>query len=239
VDGEGEFVGCKVFKVGDKQVVGIKSDGATSYFLQDIIVALNMCGDPTLYITGLEQASHFADLKVLFPNIQHLPLGHVTINNKKMSNRDGELISAKEVLEFLLEEFKTTELAWNVLAGLLLKSAPQTNKSIDWKTLKNPKLSTGLYLSYTVAKCQSAGLIVPEHKSFDDPMLQLSYLYAKQGLAPHFLLAALANKAKAISQLYEKIPIRGNANAPVEFEPLLGDLALGMKKLGMYLVDKV
>jgi hypothetical protein len=149
------------------------------------------------------------------------------------------MIPAQSVLEFLLQEFKTKELAWNVLAGFLLKSAPQTNKSLDWKALNNPKQSVGLYLSYTLAKCQSAGLEVVNTETFVDPLMQMSYLYAKHWLSPHFLLSALAGKAKEIAQLYEQHPIRGNADAQSLFEIPLADLALGMQKLGMYVVDKV
>jgi arginyl-tRNA synthetase len=42
-DGTDEFTGCKVFRIGhDKQIVGVKSDGSTSYFYHDVAVAFEL-----------------------------------------------------------------------------------------------------------------------------------------------------------------------------------------------------
>lgn len=238
-DGTGEYTGTKTFKVGDKEIVGVKSSGATSYFYQDYALASQLDAK-TLYLTGFEQKEHFNNLKVVFPQIEHLPLGLVTVKNAKMSSRAGNVIMFSDILESLKQKFgDDNKLVWNVLAGYILKSVPGSIKNIDMSQLDNVKQSHGLYLSYTLAKLKSAGLKIKEVSNFHSTMLKLKALKAKNNLSPNVLFEGLIEQAKTISGLYEKHHINGHPENHVIFEPLAEDLLLGMKKLGLFDVDKV
>lgn len=61
-DGEGQYAGAKIIQSGDDKIVVIKSNGATSYFYQDLALA-EMLNAETLYLTGYEQENHFKLLK--------------------------------------------------------------------------------------------------------------------------------------------------------------------------------
>jgi hypothetical protein len=84
-DGDTEYVGTKVFSIGDEKVVGIKSNGSTSYFYQDVCLCQKLNGS-TLYLTGFEQNNHFNLLNKLYPQVDHIGLGLVLIDGKKMSS---------------------------------------------------------------------------------------------------------------------------------------------------------
>jgi hypothetical protein len=57
-EGEGEYEGTKVFNLSDQKIVGLKSDGSSTYFYQDVALATYL-NAPTLYLTGTEQIPHF------------------------------------------------------------------------------------------------------------------------------------------------------------------------------------
>lgn len=140
-DGEGLYIGSKVFSLGDEKVVGIKSSGSTSYFYQDAALA-NKLNNSTLYLTGLEQDNHFKSLKKIYPNTNHIGLGLVLLDGKKMSSSAGNIIYLKDFINDLLKLFNNDiKLVYNILAGQILKSTPSSNKSIDTKLIGNPKLS--------------------------------------------------------------------------------------------------
>lgn len=238
-DGTGDYLGTKIFSIGDQQIVGIKSSGDTSYFYQDVALAQILKGK-TLYLTGFEQAEHFTNLKILFPEVNHLPLGLVAVKGKKMSSREGNVLYFNEILDLLKEKLgDDDQLIWNVLAGYILKSTPGTIKNIDLDQIDNVRQSAGLYLSYTLAKLKSAGLAILNNDYFISNELQYKALKAKQTLQPNILFSGLINVAKKISQLYEKFIIRDNPTNQKIFEPLAADLALGMKQLGLFEINKV
>jgi arginyl-tRNA synthetase len=238
-NGQGEYEGTKIFNINDKKLVGIKSNGATSYFYQDVALA-SILNSKTLYMTGLEQGEHFKSLKILFPNVEHLPLGLVMVKGEKMSSRLGNVILFSEIIDMFKEKFGDNDkLVWNVLAGYILKSIPGTNKNIDLDQLDNVKMSAGLYLSYTLAKLKSAGLVVNDISDFNSVFLKIKTLKAKNSLSPNILFEALVEQAKKISGLYELYQIKGNDDNQKMFNPLAEDLLFGMKLLGLYDIDKV
>ena len=63
-DGVGDYEGTKVFNIDGSPVVGIKSNGSTTYFYQDVALQSKL-GKSTLYITGNEQDNHFHHLAKL------------------------------------------------------------------------------------------------------------------------------------------------------------------------------
>ena len=240
IDGEGDYEGTKIFDLGgDDKVVGIKSDGSTTYFYQDVALG-SLLKDSTLYLTGKEQENHFRMLKKIFSDIDHIGLGLVTISGEKMSSRKGNVIYASDVIKFLMSEFNNDiKIVYNVLAGQILKSAPGVNKKIDMDTISNVKTSPGLYLSYTMARLRSAGINIEDTDKFNSNEIEFKFLKAKYNLSPHILLEELISHCQNINGLYEKHTIKSNDRNRIMFEALMEDLVLGAKQLGFFIVDKV
>jgi arginyl-tRNA synthetase len=238
-EGELEYIGSKVFDLGDEKIVGIKSSGQTSYFYQDVALAQNLKSS-TLYLTGLEQDGHFKSLNKIFPLVSHIGLGLVQLNGKKMSSSEGNIIYLKDFIDELLVIFNNDlELVYNVLAGQILKSTPSSSKTIDTSLISNPKLSLGLYLSYTMAHIKSCGVETKKIENFNSKELEFSELKSKVNLSPNILFESLVKHCKKINKLYEKHYIKNNKENIELFSNLISDLELGMMKLGMFSIKKV
>ena len=238
VDGEDKYLGTKIFDLGDEKVVGIKSSGETSYFYQDIALA-EYLDSPTLYLTGLEQKNHFNMVKKLYPNIDHIGLGLVLLDSKKMSSSEGNIIYLSDFINDLIKIFDNIELVYNVLAGQILKSNLSVNKLIDKNLIKNPKTSLGLYMSYTMAHIKSCGVYTKLIKNYNSKELTFAEIKSKVNLSPNVLFEALVKHCKIINKLYEKHYIKNNKENIEMFSGLISDLDLGMKKLGMFSINKV
>ncbi len=246
-DGEGDYEGTKIFDTGEEKIVGIKSNGSTSYFYQDMALADELNG-PTLYLTGHEQDGHFANLKKFFPNTNFIGLGLVKImvdtkmgpKEKKMSSRDGNVILFDDLIKDCLNKFNNDlNLVYNVLAGFILKIDPTSDKKINLNIIDNPKNSPGLYLSYTLARLTSAGVISMKTSNFNNNALQFKYMKSVCNLRPDILFNGLVGHCKMINKIYSTHKIEGNPENMVMFSNFKEDLELGMKILGLFLVDKV
>lgn len=240
VEGEGQYAGTMIFNIDEEtKVVGIKTNGQTSYFYQDVCLAAEL-NAATLYLTGKEQDNHFKTLKRLFPVISHIGLGLVRVSGQKMSSRIGNVILIDEFIELVKNDFENNmQLIYNVFAGFILKSAPEVDKGINLDIISNPKNSSGLYISYTMARLQSAGCSVIRVDGFKDLSLQFALLKSKVNLKPNILFEALLEHCKEINALYAENKISGNSENKIMFENLLSDLVYGAEKLGMFVVDKV
>jgi arginyl-tRNA synthetase len=238
VDGVGDYEGTKVFNT-DTPIVGIKSDGSTSYFYQDVALASHL-NAKTIYLTGFEQDNHFNQIKSMFPHTDHIGLGLVMIDGKKMSSSDGNIIFASDIIDKFKNEFKDTKVGVNILKGQILKSKPSSVKNINTKDIHNPKTSFGLYLSYTTARLNSAGLTPNENiNEFISKELEYIYLKSKYNLTPNTFLKGLVELSGKINNLYLNHTIKGNEGNQKMFQPLLDDLVYGMDKLGMYYIEKI
>jgi len=233
-----DYTGSKGFLISGEYVVAVKSSGETSYLYHDVALAEKLNG-PTLYLTGHEQAQHFAKLKTLFPHTHSVPLGLISLNGSKMSSSQGNVILLQDIWNELTTKFDSPALIWNVLAGLILKSTPQSAKNINIELLNNPKNSPGLYLSYTLAKLKSAGMVIPLNNKFHNPMLAWKKLVSQYQLNPATLLTALLKHTQAIAALYEDHYIKDHVENQKLFQPLAEDLLYGMTCLGLLNVDKV
>lgn len=239
-DGEGKYEGTKVFDAGDEKIVGIKSDGSTSYFYQDMALAQKLDA-PTLYLTGHEQDGHFGTLKKFHPHTNHIGLGLVKVDaGKKMGTRHGNALYFADLLEETAKKFDGDfELAYNVLAGFILKIDPKKDKKINTKFLDNAKNSPGLYLSYTLARLTSAGVRATKTLEFNNTVLQYKYMKSLYNLQPNILFNGLVEHCKMINGLYGTHRIEGNPENEVMFSNFKEDLELGMNLLGLFLIDKV
>lgn len=239
-DGSEKYEGTKVFEFDDEtKIVGIKSDGSTSYFYQDIALASLLEGN-ILYLTGNEQNNHFTYLKKIFPNTNHIGLGLVTSEGKVWSSRNGDVIFASDIFIQTESMFNNdSKLAYNILAGQILKSIPKSNKEIKMEQLSNPKTSFGLYLSYTSARMHSTGIIYDSITNFNSKQLDYIFKKSKITLNPSLLFNSLVDVCKEINNLYGKYSIKDDSTNSKYFIKLLQDLDLGMNKLGLYKIDKV
>jgi arginyl-tRNA synthetase len=240
IDGTGEYQNTKIFEIGDQKIVGVKSDGSTSYFYQDVALA-EMLNDTTLYLTGKEQTNHFELLKMIYPdNINHIGLGLVKLNSKKMSSRMNNVIFMQDIIDELLPLFDNNiHLVYNVFAGMILKSRPSVDKNVNMDIVSNPKESAGLYISYTMARLNSAGCVLKANEGYVSTELKYSLIKAKTDLKPNILFEALVEHCRYINSLYDTITIKGNEENRLMFQELLGDLVLGSTSLGLFVIDKV
>jgi len=243
-----DYTGTKVFNIDGQKAVAIKSDGSTTYFYQDVALALKL-NAPTLYLTGSEQVQHFSMLKKMFPHIDHVGLGLVMLNGEKMSSRNEDgtekteeekrAIYAKDVLEMLDGMFHDELLSYNVLAGQILRGDPKSTKNINGNTLGEPNNSVGLYISYTTARLKSAGIEPRCSTKFSYSSLGYAYVKSLQNKAPHHLFGALMDHCMKINALYKTHRISGNEENKALFTGMMMDLELGLKKLGLFSVNSV
>jgi arginyl-tRNA synthetase len=239
IDGEESYQGTKVFDVGDEKVVGIKSDGSTSYFYQDVALAQHL-NKSTLYLTGFEQDEHFKNLNKLFPHVSHLGLGLVMLDGKKMSSSEGNVIYLNDLVSDLKGKFNNDiKLVYNILAGQILNSKPNQIKSINSSLIDNPKLSLGLYLSYTMAHIKSCGVETKSISNYNSKKLQFAHIKSIENLNPSVLFKELVDHSKEINKHYEKMYIKNNPENIEFFSNLISDLEFGMLNLGMFSVEKV
>ena len=146
----------------------------------------------------------------------------------------------KDFIMSLMPQFNNDiKLVYNIIAGQILKSSPQTNKSIDTKLIGNPKLSLGLYLSYTMAHIKSCGVNTQNNNKFYSKELEFNEMLSKINLTPNILFNALVKHCKKINKLYETHYIKDNQENIKIFSDLISDLELGMNKLGLFSINKV
>ena len=238
-DGDGDYSDTQIFEIDNDKLVGVKGNGNTSYFYQDVALAEHL-NKPTLYLTGFEQDNHFNSLKKLFPHTNHIGLGLVMLNGQKMSSSLGNVLYLDNFINELLPQFNNNiQLVYNILAGQILKSKPNQIKSIDSKLISNPKQSLGLYLSYTLASVKSCGVGVSKITNYKSQKLQAAHIKSIENLDPSILFGELHNHSKQIMKLKEELYIKGNDENIKLFSNLISELEFGMTNLGMFSVNKL
>ena len=160
-----------------------KKDGSSIYATRDLAAILYRKAtynfDRCLYVTGLEQKLHFAQVfKVIelmgndyAKNLVHIPYGLVSLKSGKISSRKGNVIFAEDLLRESIN--KTTsiieeknpdipdkeEVAKQVGIGALIFNDlyNQRIKDVifDWNKLLNFDGETGPYVQYTYARASS------------------------------------------------------------------------------------
>ena len=157
-----------------------KKDGSSIYATRDLAAILYRKAtynfDRCLYVTGLEQKLHFAQVfKVIelmgndyAKNLVHIPYGLVSLKSGKISSRKGNVIFAEDLLRESIN--KTTsiieeknpdipdkeEVAKQVGIGAIIFNDlyNQRIKDVifDWNKLLNFDGETGPYVQYTYAR---------------------------------------------------------------------------------------
>jgi arginyl-tRNA synthetase len=240
-DGVDEYEGTKIFDINGDKIVGIKSDGTTSYFYQDVALQLKL-NSSTLYLTGYEQNNHFESLKKMFPYIEHKGLGLVMIDGKKMSSSNGNVLYVTDIFNLLKDKLDICcggKLCYNIIAGTILKYGIETSKNIKLNEIANVKTSMGLYVSYTMARMFSAGIEKQNIGKFTSKKLNYLDFKSKFLIEPNCLFNGLVELCKDINNLYVKHKIKDNEENQKMFQILTNDLILGCEKLGLFIIDEV
>jgi arginyl-tRNA synthetase len=161
----------------------IKSDGSSIYHSRDMAAILYRKNefhfDQCLYVTGLEQKLHFAQVfKAIdlmgydwVDGLVHIPYGLVSLEGEKLSSRTGNIIYAEDILR---EAIKRSSML------ISLKNAKMENKeqtaeiigvgaivfhdlfnqriksiNFSWDEVLNFDGTTGPYVQYTYARAKS------------------------------------------------------------------------------------
>ena len=160
-----------------------KKDGSSIYATRDLAAILYRKAtynfDRCLYVTGLEQKLHFAQVfKVIelmgndyAKNLVHIPYGLVSLKSGKISSRKGNVIFAEDLLResinkttSIIEEKNPAipdkeEVAKQVGIGAIIFNDlyNQRIKDVifDWNKLLNFDGETGPYVQYTYARASS------------------------------------------------------------------------------------
>lgn len=181
-----ESQGAMIVPLGEYDMppcIVAKKDGSSIYATRDLAAILYRKAtynfDRCLYVTGLEQKLHFAQVfKVIelmgndyAKNLVHIPYGLVSLKSGKISSRKGNVIFAEDLLRESIN--KTTsiieeknpdipdkeEVAKQVGIGAIIFNDlyNQRIKDVifDWNKLLNFDGETGPYVQYTYARASS------------------------------------------------------------------------------------
>ena len=178
----------------------MKKDGSSIYATRDLAAAIyrkrTYDFDKCLYVTGLEQKLHFAQVfKVLnlmgydwSENMTHIPYGLVSMEGGKLSTRSGNVIYAEEILHESIQKIREIieeknpdlpnkdQVARQVGIGAILFNDLYNQRIKDvifnWDKILNFDGETGPYVQYTYARCASifrkvGEVVIPEEIDYN------------------------------------------------------------------------
>jgi arginyl-tRNA synthetase len=255
VPGTGAYAGCQVWHGPLGPVVVVKANGQPTYAYHDLAYALLV--KPDYYVTGCEQAGHFAALGLAD---KHLGMGLVLgPDGKKVKSSGGEPLLASEALQQVIGQLDPTpdprKLAWNILAYSFLLQSLGSNNKFDPAQMAKP-MAPGMYLSYTLAKVHSAlakgGVPLdvawppPDLSHGDVALLGLAayadyYQHqAAQARDPAPLANYLFVLARGLARVYAKQSIKdGTAGFQFAVSRAFQALEQGMGTLGLFPLHEV
>ena len=160
-----------------------KKDGSSIYATRDLAALFYRKNtyhfDKCLYVTGLEQKLHFAQVfKVIellgydwYDSLTHIPYGLVSMEGGKLSTRSGNVIYAEEILHEAIEKIheiiqeknpdlpNKDQVARQVGVGAIIFNDLYNQRIKDvifnWDKILNFDGETGPYVQYTYARCAS------------------------------------------------------------------------------------
>jgi arginyl-tRNA synthetase len=248
--GNGEFAGCQVWHGPLGPVVILKANGQPTYAYHDLAYA-QLVG-PDYYITGSEQAGHFAEVGLAG---KHLAMGLVLgPDGKKIKSSAGDALLAVEAFDLVIGQLDPTpepkKLAWNILAYSFLQKTLASSSKFDPVQMTKPA-APGMYLTYTLAKIHSAlarGSIAlepvdPPTELADDDVALLGlaaygdyyHHQAAEALDPAPLANYLLVLAKGLAKVYAKKSIKdGTAGFQFAVAQAFQALQQGMVALGLF-----
>ena len=145
--------------------------------------------------------------------------------------------SFKDLVLKFESKFKNYKIAYNSMSGLIFEKNKK-DKSIK---LENLEKSKGLFLTETLVKLKNLGEPYEKKDEFSFNILQFGYLKTLWNLNPHFLFDALVKHCENINNIYndDKYNLSEDVNVKIFLMNMLEDLELGMRKLGMFIVDEI
>ncbi len=251
-DGQGARAGCKVWRGPEGPVILIKSTGIPTYAFHDLLFQLQV--NPTHYLTGAEQHSHFKSLGL---GHKHLPMNLVVgIDGKKIKSRDGNAKLAIEALEDIISNLEVRpntnikQLAWNILAMnflLVNRTSPVQYKPKEWCQITSP----GLTVSYAFARYTSIiqRMSIPTVTKVDAEDIPLvawaEYLHyylnqtqLKLNTPP--LTNYLLQLARKMNALYaDRKILTGSDSLKMAANHMYCALKQGMESLGLFTIDRI
>ncbi|MSS78060.1 arginine--tRNA ligase [Anaerococcus sp. WCA-380-WT-2B] len=181
-----ESDGAKIIDLGEDDLppaIIIKSNGSSAYITRDIATAINRKKVydfyENLYVVATQQNLHFRQLwKILelmgydfYKDCKHIPFGMVSLKDKTLSTRKGQVVFLEDVLNKAIN--KTKEIMKNRdtdiedidktsrIVGIgAVKFQELYNNRIkdyvfDWDELLNFEGETGPYVQYTYARAKA------------------------------------------------------------------------------------
>lgn len=173
----------------------MKKDGSSIYATRDLAAVIyrykNYHFEKCMYVTGLEQKLHFAQVfKVIellgydcYDKLVHIPYGLVSMEGGKLSTRSGNVIYAEEILHESIHKIleiieeknpdlpNKEEVARQVGVGAIIFNDLYNQRIKDvifnWDKILNFDGETGPYVQYTYARCASVirkagNVVIPE-----------------------------------------------------------------------------
>jgi len=154
----------------------IVKNGLTTYFSRDVASLIKRyrsewhVPDRILYVVGSEQKGHFKDV-FEFAGIcgvprdvpYHVEIGLITVNGKKMTSKDGNVVTFQEALDVMLKKLEDYDisdddkmiLAVGILKYICLKSSRDKTLKLDFDKLLEMDISKLAYLQYTAVRANS------------------------------------------------------------------------------------
>lgn len=181
-----ESEGAKIVSLDDYDMAPcliMKKDGSSIYATRDLAAVIYRNDtyhfDKCIYVTGLEQKLHFAQVfKVIellgydcYDKLVHVPYGLVSMEGGKLSTRSGNVIYAEEILNESIQKIleiieeknpelpNKEEVARKVGVGAIIFNDLYNQRIKDvifnWDKILNFDGETGPYVQYTYARCAS------------------------------------------------------------------------------------
>ena len=204
-----------------------KKDGSSIYHSRDIAAILyrkkEYDFDKCLYVTGLEQSLHFAQVFKAIElmgyewssDLVHVPYGLVSLEGEKLSTRTGNIIYAEDILKEAVSRAakmieqknpkltdKGTVAAMVGIGAVIFHDLfNQRIKNVDfsWDDVLNFEGSTGPYVQYTYARAKSILRKAGEEIKFDN--INTNLLTDE---ASYSLLKVIANYPGVIKEAAER-----------------------------------
>ena len=241
-----EDQGALIVDLGEKMPPALikRRDGATLYITRDLAALFyrmnNYHFDKAIYVVGNEQKLHFNQLKKVvemmgydfYKDIYHVNFGLVLQNGKKMSTRQGGVVTLYEVLmeaikmaSKVIEEKNPDlpdkeEVAKKIGIGAVMFNDLKNHRTLDIEFDLNQMLKfegqTGPYLQYTSVRIKS----ILRENTFDISNLKPEL----------FSLEQYFDVVRLLSQFGNTINLAANDNAPSVVARYLLSLAQAFNK---------
>lgn len=138
--------------------------------------------------------------------------------------------------------FDNRELYYNIVSGLVF-SQDLTKKSfvLDFSKKENLLSSSGLFITETYIKMKELVLLAELKDTFNSNTIEYCRSKSEWFFNANFLYSAIVNHCKDIDKILKdkEKDINEDENLRIFLTGMMEDLTLGMKMLGMFLVEEI